>query len=81
MRMPLSPEQKVLCDLLEKGKPDPRAAALIIRSFCNLAMEAISIWSSRACSRDCGKAAPTRCWPFRASRERLAQIWRIARFF
>ena len=29
MRMPLSPGQKVLCDLLEKGEPDPRAAALI----------------------------------------------------
>jgi hypothetical protein len=29
MGMPLSPGQKVLCDLLEKGEPDPRAAALI----------------------------------------------------
>jgi hypothetical protein len=27
-----------------------------LRSFCNLAIGAISIWSSRACSRDCGKA-------------------------
>jgi hypothetical protein len=27
--MPLSPRQKILCDRLEKGEPDPRAAALI----------------------------------------------------
>ena len=29
MRMPLSPEQEILCERLEKGEPDPRAAALI----------------------------------------------------
>src|SRR3954452_22998585 len=29
MQMPLSPEEEVLCEGLEKGKPDPRAAALI----------------------------------------------------
>ena len=29
MRMPLSPEEEVLCEQLEKGEPDPRAAALI----------------------------------------------------
>jgi len=27
--MPLSPEQDILCERLEKGEPDPRAAALI----------------------------------------------------
>jgi hypothetical protein len=27
--MPLSPEEEVLCKRLEKGQPDPRAAALI----------------------------------------------------
>jgi hypothetical protein len=27
--MPLSPEEEVLCEGLEKGKPDPRAAVLI----------------------------------------------------
>jgi rubrerythrin len=27
--MPLSPEQEILCERLEKGEPDPRAAALI----------------------------------------------------
>ena len=27
--MPLSPEEEVLCKRLEKGEPDPRAAALI----------------------------------------------------
>ena len=29
MRMPLSPEQEIRCERLEKGEPDPRAAALI----------------------------------------------------
>ena len=29
MRMPLSPEQEILCERLEKGEPDPRATALI----------------------------------------------------
>jgi hypothetical protein len=29
MRMPLSPEQEILCERLEKGEPHPRAAALI----------------------------------------------------
>ena len=29
MRMPLSPEQEILCERLEKGEPDPRAAALL----------------------------------------------------
>jgi len=27
--MPLSPEQEILCERLEKGEPDPRATALI----------------------------------------------------
>jgi hypothetical protein len=27
--MPLSPEQEVICERLDKGKPEPRAAALI----------------------------------------------------
>ena len=27
--MPLSPEQEVLCERLERGEPDPSAAALI----------------------------------------------------
>ena len=29
MQMPLSPEEEVLCQGLEKGEPNPRAAALI----------------------------------------------------
>ena len=29
MRMPLSPEQEILCERLEKGEPDPRATTLI----------------------------------------------------
>jgi hypothetical protein len=29
MQMPLSPEEEVLCERLEKGEPNPRAAALI----------------------------------------------------
>ena len=29
MRMPLSPEQEILCERLEKGQPGPRAATLI----------------------------------------------------
>ena len=29
MRMPLSPEQEILCERLEKGEPEPLAAALI----------------------------------------------------
>ena len=29
-----------------------------------------SFWSSRGCWRHCDMAAPTRCWPFRASRDR-----------
>src|SRR4029077_16590010 len=28
-RMPLSPEQEALCERVEEGEPDPRAAALI----------------------------------------------------
>jgi hypothetical protein len=27
--MPLSPKQEVICERLDKGKPEPRAAALI----------------------------------------------------
>ena len=29
MRMPLSPEEEILCERLEKGEPDSRAAALV----------------------------------------------------
>ena len=29
MEMPLSPEQEALCERVEKGEPEPRAAALI----------------------------------------------------
>ena len=29
MRMPLSPEQEILCERLEKGEPDPRGGTLI----------------------------------------------------
>jgi hypothetical protein len=38
--MPLSPEQEVLCERLEKGEPNPRAAALIR----DLANEIDELW-------------------------------------
>ena len=38
--MPLSPEQEILCERLEKGEPDPRATALI----CQQAREIDDLW-------------------------------------
>jgi hypothetical protein len=40
MPMPLSPEEEVLCQGLEKGEPNPRAAALIRRQ----AQEIDDLW-------------------------------------
>ena len=42
-----------------RWSPVRRSGSAGLRSFCNLATAAISIWSSRGCSPDCGKAAPT----------------------
>jgi hypothetical protein len=40
MRMPLSPEQEVICERVEKGEAEPRAAALIRRQ----AQEIDALW-------------------------------------
>jgi len=46
--MPLSPEQEVICERLDKGEPEPRAAALIRQQ----AQEIDALWDrlGHACS-------------------------------